>query len=77
MIAEADIKKMTKEERLETIHMLWDSMLRSPEDEPDSPDWHREVLEERMRKIEAGDVKFYSLEECRAKFEELKARERS
>ena len=76
MITQEEIQKMTGKERLEAISMIWDSLDGVPEDEIESPDWHRRVLEERMRRIEAGEAKFYTLEQCRAMFEEIKARER-
>ena len=76
MITEADVKKMTKEERLEAVHMLWDSLLGSPDDEPDSPAWHAEELAERTKRLEAGEETFYTLEEAWAKLEEFKASQR-
>lgn len=72
MIAEADILKMTKAERLEAINMIWDTL----DDDIEPPAWHKEVLEERMRKIEAGEETFYTLEEAWAKLEEMKLRDR-
>ena len=76
MIAEADIKKMSREERLETIHLLWESLIDSPENEPESPGWHGEVLAERTRRIEAGEETFLSIEEAKAQVAEFKARHR-
>ena len=76
MIAEADIQKMTKDERLETIHMLWASMRSRPEDEPESPDWHGEVLAERTRRIEDGEETFLTIAEAKAQVAEFKARHR-
>ena len=49
----SDIKKMSRTERLAAIEALWDSLL-DEESEIESPQWHREVLEERKRKIEDG-----------------------
>lgn len=71
MIAEADILKMTKAERLEAINMIWDTL----DDDIEPPAWHKEVLEERMRKIEAGEETFYTLEEAWVKLEEMKLRD--
>ncbi|MCF8038031.1 MAG: addiction module protein [Desulfohalobiaceae bacterium] len=34
--------------------------------EIESPDWHRDILEERKRKIETGKAEFISLEKLRA-----------
>jgi hypothetical protein len=55
-----DIKKMTTEEKLQTIEALWDSMIHD-ETEIKSPDWHTEVLRDRKSKMEYGEVQFISL----------------
>jgi Putative addiction module component len=73
MITEAEIRKMSKEERLETIHKLWDSLRESPENEPESPEWHAQVLAERTRRIEAGEEVFLSIDDARAQVAEFKA----
>jgi putative addiction module component (TIGR02574 family) len=68
MIAEADIEKMTKAERLEAINMLWDSL----DDDIEPPAWHKEVLEERMREIEEGKATFLTLEEMSRRLDALR-----
>jgi Putative addiction module component len=73
MIAEADIQNMTTAEKLETISRLWDSL----EEDVEPPAWHQKVLEERLRKIDAGEETFYSLEESRAILEERKRQRQS
>ena len=60
-----EIKKMSKIERLQAMEALWDSLI-DEESEIESPEWHRDVLEERRRKIETGKAEFISLEEVRA-----------
>ncbi len=60
-----EISKMSRIERLAAMETLWDSLLRD-EVEVDSPDWHREILQERKRKIESGKAEFISLEKLRA-----------
>jgi len=61
----SDIKKMSRIERLVAIEALWDSLLEE-EPEIESPDWHRDVLEERRKKIESGQAEFISLAKLRA-----------
>lgn len=61
----SDIKKMSRIERLAAIEALWDSLLEE-EAQIESPDWHRDVLEERRKKIEDGQVEFISLAKLRA-----------
>ncbi len=60
-----EIKKMPILERLQAMEELWDS-LRHEENEIDSPEWHKEILESRRRKIEKGDAEFISLEDLKA-----------
>jgi putative addiction module component (TIGR02574 family) len=60
-----EIKKMSRAERLAAMEALWDS-LREEEAEIESPEWHRDVLEERRRRIESGTAEFISLEKLRA-----------
>ncbi len=60
-----EFKKMSRAERLATMEALWDSLVEE-EGEIESPEWHREVLEERKRKIEGGQAEFISLEKLRA-----------
>lgn len=60
-----EIKKMSKIERLQAMEALWDSLI---DEEPEiaSPEWHRDILEERKRKIETGKAEFISFEKLRA-----------
>lgn len=60
-----EIQKMSVIERLKAMEALWDSLL-DEESEIESPEWHREVLEERKRKIENAKAEFISLEELKA-----------
>ena len=59
-----EIKKMSRIERLQVMEALWDSFL-DEEAEIKSPGWHRDILEERKKKIEAGEAEFISLEKLR------------
>jgi Putative addiction module component len=61
----SDIKKMSRIERLAAIEALWDSLLEE-EVEIESPDWHRDVLDERRKRIENGQAEFISLAKLRA-----------
>lgn len=60
-----EIKKMSRIERLQAMESLWDSLM-DEESEIESPEWHRDILEERKRKIETGEAEFISLEKLRA-----------
>lgn len=60
-----EIKKMSRIERLQVMEALWDSLI-DEESEIKSPEWHRDILEERKKKIETGKAEFISLEKLRA-----------
>lgn len=60
-----EIKKMSRVKRLQAMEALWDSLI-DEESEIESPEWHRDVLEERRRKIQTGKAEFISLEKLRA-----------
>jgi len=55
-----EIKKMSTIERLQTMEVLWNTILYE-DDGIDSPEWHNEILEERKSKIENGKAEFISL----------------
>ena len=59
-----EIKKMSRIERLQAMEALWNSLI-DEESEIESPEWHRDILEERKRKIETGEAEFISLEKLR------------
>jgi putative addiction module component (TIGR02574 family) len=60
-----EIKKMSTVERLQTMEAIWDSLL-FDDVEIESPEWHRDILAERKRKIEKGKSEFFSIEELKA-----------
>jgi Putative addiction module component len=62
----AEIKKMSTAERLQTMEMLWESLLDDETGLP-SPEWHGEILAERKRKIEENQAEFVSLDEVKAR----------
>ena len=45
---------MGLEERLQTMELLWASLVRTPQAVP-SPEWHGEVITARLAKIERGE----------------------
>ncbi len=68
MIQVAEIERMTLEERLQAMELLWTSLTRTPEAVP-SPDWHGEVLAERLAKIERGDGEFLTVAQVKARLQ--------
>jgi hypothetical protein len=66
MLAESEIQSMSTTERLQAMELLWRSFSAS-EDKLPSPDWHGEVLSERLAKVEAGEGKFLTIPELKAR----------
>jgi putative addiction module component (TIGR02574 family) len=62
----AEIMQMTVAERMELMEKIWES-LRLDEEELPIPDWHREILSERLKRMEEGMVETFSIEEVRRK----------
>jgi putative addiction module component (TIGR02574 family) len=60
----SELKKMSKVERIQAMEALWDSLLY--EDEIETPEWHKEILMDRKKKISDGKAKFISLEDLKA-----------
>ena len=44
---------------------LWDSLCHE-ENEIESPEWHKDILESRRKKIKEGKAEFISLEDLKA-----------
>ena len=61
-----EVKKMSMIERLQAMEILWDSLI-DEEREIESPEWHKNILKEREKKIKDGEAEFIPLEELRAK----------
>jgi putative addiction module component (TIGR02574 family) len=59
------IKNLSRIERLRAMEAIWDSLLEE-EFEMESPEWHRDVLAERSKRMETGKAEFLSLEKLRA-----------
>ena len=55
---------MSRAEKLELMHLLWDHLVRDAEN-IESPEWHGEVLEDRLEKVKQGNGGFLSLDEVR------------
>jgi putative addiction module component (TIGR02574 family) len=49
-----DIVSMPVAERLKLMESLWDSLC-AESDKLDSPTWHTEVLEDRLRRLASGE----------------------
>ena len=59
-----DIRKMPLEERLYLMEQLWDSFKYEKEDVA-PPAWHEDILDERIKRYENGELKLISLSELK------------
>ena len=55
MIAQAEIRKMPFPEKLALLETLWSEISSEPE-RIEIPQWHKEILDERMQAAENGRV---------------------
>ena len=64
MQATLPLKEMSLEEKFLTIEVVWDDILHNNPDFP-SPHWHKEVLEERERKLNNGEEQLIDWEDAK------------
>ena len=57
--------EMTVSEKLQLMEALWENLSRNA-DALESPEWHREVLEDRERRIASGEARFSDWEQAKA-----------
>jgi hypothetical protein len=60
-----DIANMPTSEKIYLMEALWSSLCMQ-EEKPQSPSWHKELLDIRFKKFQTEEVKLYSLDELRA-----------
>jgi len=61
----SDIQKMPLEERLYLMEQLWDSFKYEKETVA-PPEWHKEILDERLQKYENGEVQLLSMDDLKS-----------
>ena len=69
MSIELPLDSMTTADKLRVIESVWAS-LKDPAELP-VPDWHREVLEQRRKRLESGETSTSSWEDAKKRFNEL------
>lgn len=60
----AEIQEMSNREKLTAMEQLWDAICHGNE-EPESPSWHRPVLESRRQKMDSINAEFVTLEQLK------------
>ena len=58
------LDKMSIEDKLRTMELIWENLSRTPSDVP-SPAWHRDVLKAREKRIREGQEKFIPWDEAK------------
>lgn len=64
-----EILSLSKNEKLELIEALWKSMSEEIKDS-EIPEWHKKILDERLKKIENGEMEFVSWEKVKEMLQE-------
>ncbi len=59
-----EIKTMSREEQLLTMEMLWDELCHRDQ-EPESPEWHKDVLNARQAKIAEGHAEYLTIDQVK------------
>jgi hypothetical protein len=60
---------MTLAEKLETMESLWEDICRDS-DAFESPEWHKDVLQDREKLIASGEAQFIDWEEAKKEIRE-------
>lgn len=63
-MARIPIESMSLEEKLEAMELLWDDLCNRAE-EVRSPEWHKEVLEERAAAVARGEAEYEDWEDAK------------
>ncbi|MGB8352471.1 MAG: addiction module protein [Chthoniobacteraceae bacterium] len=69
MSTPAEIARMTPIERLKTMELIWESLVKDV-GSVDSPAWHGEILKGRLDKVRSGEAKFLDLDEVRRRLKQ-------
>ncbi len=59
------LKEMTLHEKLAAMESLWEDLARTPET-IESPAWHKDILDERQKRLATGQSQFNDWEKAKA-----------
>lgn len=65
-----EIESLSVQEKLALVDRIWSSLHTDPDVVP-SPEWHAEVLEERLKRLESGEATVSPLSEVKERLEKL------
>ena len=63
------LHEMTTQEKLAAMEALWEDLSRSPE-AIESPEWHKDILDERRQRVADRTAQFEDWETAKAKIRE-------
>ena len=58
-----DIKNMPIQERMQLMEALWESFVH--DDATSSPAWHKDILDNRTKIMQKGNIRTYTLDELK------------
>lgn len=64
------LDSMSVPEKLMAIETIWDSICKSPQGVP-IPDWHKNELENRIKRIESGEAELLDWEDVKTQLNKL------
>jgi putative addiction module component (TIGR02574 family) len=70
MIAQADIRQMPLSEKLALLETLWAEISSEPE-QIEIPQWHKDILDERLQAAERGEVEVLDWEVAKAQIRSM------
>jgi hypothetical protein len=70
MIAQADIRRMPFPEKLALLEAVWAELSSEP-DQIEIPQWHKEILDERLQAAESGSVELIDWEVAKQQIKEM------
>ena len=63
-----NLAKLTVQEKLDLLEEVWDDLCNKPENVP-VPEWHKEVLDERERMLQEGQISISDWESAKGRIE--------
>ncbi|CAK8722387.1 MAG: acyl-protein synthetase [Candidatus Electrothrix sp. GM3_4] len=65
MITEAEVKRMPLNQKLRIMEMIWEDLNRN-EDTVESPSWHEDIVKEREKGLDNGEMTVSDWEKAKA-----------
>lgn len=64
-----ELLSLPTNEKLDLVYAIWHS-IKDEVNDSEIPEWHKEILEERLKKIETGEMEFVSWEKVKEMLQE-------